>query len=79
MSKLASIKKIGNNDFTLNVLVTQLRTSLGVLPFVGAGLSMLFGFSGWQDFLLGRHKQLIFGRRFPNGFFDELLQPDNLA
>lgn len=53
MNNLAAIKKLHNNDFTLNELVTQLRTSLGVLPFVGAGLSIPFGFRGWQDFLLG--------------------------
>src|SRR5215212_1453589 len=53
MNNLAAIKKLHKNDFTLNELVTQLRTSLGVLPFVGAGLSIPFGFRGWQDFLLG--------------------------
>ena len=53
MTNLDSIRKIGNNNFTLNELVTQLRSSLGVLPFVGAGLSIPFGFRSWRDFLLG--------------------------
>ncbi len=52
MNDLDAIKKIGNNEFTLDELVKQLKTALGVLPFVGAGLSIPFGFKGWQEFLL---------------------------
>lgn len=54
MSNLSAIRDIGNNDYTLNELVTQLRSSLGVLPFVGAGLSIPFGFKGWKEFLLAK-------------------------
>src|SRR5712692_8366174 len=52
MDNLDPIKNIGNNGFTLDELVKQLKTALGVLPFVGAGLSIPFGFKGWQEFLL---------------------------
>jgi hypothetical protein len=52
MENLDSIRRIKRNEFVLNALVTQLKTALGVLPFVGAGLSIPFGFKGWQEFLL---------------------------
>ena len=54
MDNLAAIKAIGKNEFTLDELVMQLKTDLGVLPFVGAGLSIPFGFKGWQQFLLAQ-------------------------
>jgi len=46
------IKGIGQNDFNLRQLLLQLRSPLGVVPFVGAGLSIPFRFKGWQAFLL---------------------------
>ena len=54
MSNLSAVKQIDNNEYMLDELVTQLRSSLGVLPFVGAGLSIPFGFKGWGDFLVAR-------------------------
>jgi hypothetical protein len=39
------------NDRNLPALVEQIRTTAGVLPFVGAGLSIPLGFSGWTEFL----------------------------
>lgn len=46
------------NEATLNNLVTQLRTPLGVIPFVGAGLSAPVRIKGrrmpqWKDLLSG--------------------------
>ena len=77
MANLDSIKKIGNNDFVLDSLVTQLKTSLGVLPFVGAGLSIPFGFKGWQQFLLTVKstvpRQKI-SKRVKRGEFEEAAQ-----
>ncbi|MEZ5401750.1 MAG: SIR2 family protein [Bryobacteraceae bacterium] len=39
------------NAGTFRDLVEQLRSPSGVIPFVGAGLSIPFGFHGWRDFL----------------------------
>jgi len=78
MDNLSSIKKIGDNQFTLDQLVIQLKTAMGVLPFVGAGLSIPFGFKGWQEFLLTtaesyipREKML---QRIAKGEYEEAAQ-----
>ncbi len=39
------------NKNALDILVAQLRSPVGVVPFVGAGLSVPFGFPGWPRFL----------------------------
>jgi hypothetical protein len=39
------------NQNSLDLLVPQLRSPMGVVPFVGAGLSIDFGFPGWARFL----------------------------
>ena len=49
---LERIEPIGRNAGNLRRLVEQLNTPVGVIPFVGAGLSMPFGFPGWTNFLL---------------------------
>lgn len=49
------ISRIGNshdNQANLRRLTDQLRTQIGVIPFVGAGLSIPFDFPGWSGFLL---------------------------
>ncbi|HUV82057.1 MAG TPA: tetratricopeptide repeat protein [archaeon] len=40
------------NKVNLPLLVEQLKTGNGVIPFVGAGLSIPLGFPGWTKFLL---------------------------
>src|ERR1700730_11225313 len=42
---------VHKNQRTLDSLVRQLRQS-SVIPYVGAGLSIPFGFDGWTDFLI---------------------------
>lgn len=78
MDNLESIKTIGNNSFTLDELVKQLKTALGVLPFVGAGLSIPFGFKGWQEFLLATAKsdslRETISQRIKGGEFEEAAQ-----
>lgn len=78
MDNLDSLKKIGRNDFTLSELVTQLKSDLGVLPFVGAGLSIPFGFKGWQDFLLAQAKyagiEKKIKQRIKQGEYEEAAQ-----
>jgi hypothetical protein len=77
MVNLNHIRKIGNNEFVLGELVTQLKTALGVLPFVGAGLSIPFGFKGWQEFLLTMQcpvpREQI-SQRIDQGQFEEAAQ-----
>jgi len=48
------IEGIEENEGSLRRLVEQLETPLGVIPFVGAGLSIPFGFPGWKDFLVSQ-------------------------
>jgi len=36
----------------LEALDNQLRAPMGIVPFVGAGLSMAYGYPGWSTFLL---------------------------
>src|SRR5256714_6837550 len=78
MNKLDPIRKIGQNDFTLRELVTQLKSALGVLPFVGAGLSIPFGFKGWQQFLLAQGKsagiEKKIKQRIKDGEYEEAAQ-----
>jgi hypothetical protein len=56
-NQLTPITGIEGNQGNLNRLVTQLQTPLGVIPFVGAGLSVPLGFPGWSQFLLGLARQ----------------------
>lgn len=42
-----------SNEVTLYHLERQGRTSLGVIPFVGAGLSLDFGLKNWEGLLEG--------------------------
>jgi len=78
MTNLDSIRQIDKNNFVLDALVTQLRSSLGVLPFVGAGLSIPFGFKGWRDFLLGMAPtsdlQQKMSERISRGEYEEAAQ-----
>lgn len=39
------------NRNVFDILVAQLRSAVGVVPFVGAGLSIPLGFPGWPAFL----------------------------
>ena len=41
------------NDQTLYHLERQARTSIGLVPFIGAGLSIPFGLKDWRNLLLG--------------------------
>ncbi|MCK4828541.1 SIR2 family protein, partial [bacterium] len=49
---ISTIENIEENGGNIRRLVEQLKTPVGVIPFVGAGLSIPFGFPGWTDFLL---------------------------
>src|SRR5713101_488943 len=45
----AELQDIGEN---INRLIDQMNKPLGVTLFVGAGLSIPFGFPGWEKFLI---------------------------
>lgn len=49
---LETVQALGDNRATLSELITQVRSSPGIIPFVGAGLSIPLGFPGWKAFLL---------------------------
>lgn len=49
---LALLGSYPENTDNLNFLLEQLATRVGVLPFVGAGMSVPFGFPQWGQFLL---------------------------
>ena len=40
---------LGDNSMNVPGLIQQIRTG-GVIPFVGAGMSVDFGFPQWKDF-----------------------------
>src|SRR5262245_1164051 len=54
---LATIADIQDNKDNLRQLVEQLKTSIGIIPFVGAGLSIPFGFPGWGSFLIAEARK----------------------
>jgi hypothetical protein len=56
-SFLSEIESIGDNEDNLRQLIEQMKTPIGVIPFVGAGLSIPFGFPGWSNFLMEQAKK----------------------
>ena len=48
---LASLSSLADNTINLSFLVNQLKAWVGVVPFVGAGMSVPFGFPAWRPFL----------------------------
>jgi len=50
-NQLISIIDMEENKVNLPLLIEQLKTGNGVIPFVGAGLSIPLGFPGWTEFL----------------------------
>ena len=46
------LKNLRENAANLSLLVQQLRSTLGVIPFIGAGLSKPLGYPLWTEFLL---------------------------
>jgi hypothetical protein len=55
--ELAPIKNIVGNTESISRLVEMLETPAGVIPFVGAGLSVPFGYPGWRKFLIDQAKR----------------------
>jgi len=42
------------NQENLRRLIEQVKSSIGIIPFIGAGISIPFGFPGWTGFLLSQ-------------------------
>lgn len=72
---IKELEKIEDNQHNLRRLRTQLRTPIGVIPFVGAGLSMPFGFPSWGGFLLDQARKAgiepRIKRRLAKGEYEE--------
>lgn len=51
---LTEIKALGKNKDNLRYLREQFLSRNSIVPFVGAGLSIPFGFRGWSQFLLAQ-------------------------
>ena len=75
MSELEKLKRIDGNEANLRRLVAQLRTDQGIVPFIGAGLSIPIGMPGWSTFLLTQAKRVRLTteiqRRIQAGEFEE--------
>jgi len=48
---LAQLLSFADNAINLPLLLKQLKTRVGVVPFVGAEMSVPFGFPAWRPFL----------------------------
>ena len=57
-SLLEEIRNIPGNKANIDRLINQLKRRAGVVPFVGAGLSIPFGFPGWSVFLTNQAERL---------------------
>ena len=44
--------QIRENRDVLRMLLRQIQSPMGIIPFIGAGMSVSFGFPTWKDFLL---------------------------
>jgi hypothetical protein len=51
-TQLTNILRVEENEDNLRYLVDQMKSGIGVIPFVGAGMSIPFGFPSWSGFLL---------------------------
>ncbi|MBN2024092.1 MAG: SIR2 family protein, partial [Pirellulales bacterium] len=51
---LASLVSLGDNERNLRLLVEQIKAPTGIIPFVGAGMSVPFGFPAWRPFLISQ-------------------------
>jgi hypothetical protein len=69
---------LGDNGINLPLLVAQLRTSVGVTPFIGAGMSVPFGLPDWRSFLLRLAPDDVtrasIDRRLARGEYEEAAQ-----
>jgi formylglycine-generating enzyme required for sulfatase activity len=54
---LVDLRGIEDNEYNLHKLTEQIQTPIGVIPFVGAGLSVPFGFPTWSSFLIAQAKR----------------------
>ncbi|HUU68779.1 MAG TPA: SIR2 family protein, partial [Planctomycetota bacterium] len=75
---LEILKPIEDNERNLQLLVDQLQNPIGVIPFVGAGLSIPAGFPGWTSFLLGlackRNKEARVQELLDAGHYEEVAE-----
>ena len=74
-NSLKELEDIEDTKHNLRRLREQLQTQIGIIPFVGAGLSMPFGFPSWSRFLIDQAKksgiETKIKRRLAKGKFEE--------
>jgi hypothetical protein len=74
-SSLKELEDIEDNRHNLRRLRKQLRSPIGIIPFVGAGLSMPFGFPSWSGFLIQQAQkagiETKIKRRLAKGEYEE--------
>jgi SIR2-like domain len=51
-TQLTNILRFEENQDNIRYLVDQMKSGVGVIPFVGAGMSIPFGLPSWSGFLL---------------------------
>ena len=56
---LAPLASLADNAINLPLLRKQLKTRVGVVPFVGAGMSVPFGFPPWWPFLESQAPEVL--------------------
>lgn len=75
---ISSIMAISDNEENMRRLIEQLKTRRGIIPFVGAGLSMPYKLPGWKAFLEAEAKRwgilTTVRSRLRNGEYEEAAQ-----
>lgn len=76
--QLKALNSIADNHFHLSELVKQFRRGTGVVPFVGAGFSMPYGYPSWKDYLVTLAADWglleVIRDRIDEGMFEEAAQ-----
>jgi hypothetical protein len=54
---ISAIRNIEDNEDNLRQLIEQLKSPVGIIPFVGAGLSIPFGLPNWSSFLINQARK----------------------
>jgi WD40 repeat protein len=75
LTRLTEIRSLADNERNLVALTEQIRTGVGIVPFVGAGMSVPFGFPAWRPFLESQAPNAVVRKRLATlldrGFFEE--------
>lgn len=77
-NSLTELEEIEDNKEYLRLLIEQINSPIGIIPFVGAGLSIPFGFPSWGSFLTNQAKKAgieeKINKRLEEGEYEEAAQ-----